>query len=43
MEGFRFLGLLVRFGWKIIKRIFIVGRRDGLVRNEEEIRIYYII
>lgn len=33
----------MRPGWKIIKRTFIVSRRDGLARNEEEIRIYYII
>lgn len=33
----------MRPGWKIIKRTFIAGRRDGLARNEEEIRIYYII
>lgn len=43
MEGFRFLGPLVRPGWKIIKRTFIASRRDGLARNEEEIRTYYII
>lgn len=43
MGGFRFLGPLVRPGWRIIKRTFISGKRDVLARNEEEIRIYYII
>lgn len=43
MGGFRFLGPLVRPGWKTIKRTFIAGKRDVLARNEEEIRIYYII
>lgn len=43
MEGFRFLGPLVRPGWKIIKSTLIAGRRDGLARNEEEIRIYSLI